>query len=161
MSLSRCFCFPLNMYAHGTTSPFPSTSDCHLLPSTLKVINFCCRSFEGKTNKLWISPVVRDRWWRRPWTQRLQIDRDCCRFHSELEAPLQHAETTLPCKRDAHERYTATPATAKGGGVYSRESAYSKISPLPCLGHAYCWIKGGLFSGGYGIITGPVCMLAL
>ena len=24
------------------------------------------------------------------------------------------------------------------GGLYSRESAYSKISPLPSLGHVYC-----------------------
>ena len=40
------------------------------------------------------------------------------------------------------------------GGLYSRESAYSKISPLPSLGHVYCWKRGGggLFSGGYGNI---------
>ena len=37
-SLSRCFCFPLKMYTHGTTSPFSSTSDHRLLPSTSQAI---------------------------------------------------------------------------------------------------------------------------
>lgn len=28
--------------------------------------------------------------------------------------------------------------TASQGGLYSRQSAYSKISPLPSLGYVYC-----------------------
>ena len=28
--------------------------------------------------------------------------------------------------------------TASQGGLYSRQSAYSKISPLPILGYVYC-----------------------
>ena len=32
-----------------------------------------------------------------------------------------------------------------GGGLYSRESAYSKISPLPSLGHVYCKKRGGAY----------------
>ena len=38
MSRSRCFCFPLKTYTHGTTSPFP-TADRRLLPSTWQVIS--------------------------------------------------------------------------------------------------------------------------
>ena len=88
MSRSRCFCFPLKTYTHGTTSPFPA-ADRHLLPSTLQVI---------------LLPLLAT---------------------------------------------TASKPLAKGG-LYSRESAYSKISPLPSLGHVYCKKRGGLFSGGYG-----------
>ena len=33
MSQTRCFCFPLKTYTHGTISPFP-TADRRLLPST-------------------------------------------------------------------------------------------------------------------------------
>ena len=33
MSRSRCFCFPLKMHTHGTTSPYPTANRC-LLPST-------------------------------------------------------------------------------------------------------------------------------
>ena len=81
--------------------------------------------------KFWIFPAVRDQRWCRPSTRRLQVDRDHFHFHRG------------------------------GGGLYSRESAYSKISPLPSLGHVYCWKSGGLFSGGYGIYTGILFFCAL
>ena len=76
---------------------------------------------EKKNSKLWIFPTLCDQWWCRPSTRQLQKDRDRCRF----DWP--------------------------GGGLYSREWAYSKISPPPSLSHIYCWKRGGgLFSGGYG-----------
>ena len=62
---------------------------------------------------LWIFPAVRDQQWCRPSTRRLQMDRDHCRFHGG-------------------------GGGGGGGSLYSRESAYSKISPLPSLGHVYC-----------------------
>ena len=99
MSQSRCFCFPLKTYTHRTTSPFP-TADRRLLHRSSR-----CRSFGEKNSKLWIFPAVRDQRWCRLSTRQLQMDRDRCRFHSELVALLQYAETIPPCKRDVHKRY--------------------------------------------------------
>ena len=70
MSRSRCFCFPLKTYTHGTTSPC-STADRRLLPSTWQVISLPL--FWRKISKLWIFPAIRDRRWCHPSTRRLQM----------------------------------------------------------------------------------------
>ena len=73
MSQSRCFCFPLKTYTHGTTSPF-SAADHRLLLSTWQVISLPL--FWRK-----IFPAVCDQQWCRLSSQRLQMDRDHCHFH--------------------------------------------------------------------------------
>ena len=100
MSRSRCFCFPLTTYTHGTTSPFP-TADRRLLLSTWQVISL---SF----------------FWRKKKQQTLDI-----------------SHGTWPTIVSSFHMATAN-GDQGGGGLYSRESVYSKISPLPSLGHVYC-----------------------